>query len=255
MIRLGNPDDFVPSDTYNEYNFIAYRNNCFQYLKNSSYEINTLEELYDGPHLEEKDFDRPFVSLTSPTAGGGGAVRVTSVSSIADGDTASFVSAAYSGSTRYFYINTPEVNGGTVTHEPWGYVASKFNKQYMLLNWAQSEIYVQSIIGYSLTETYGRHLALVWINNYLSQFLIVREGLTEGVSITYSNYDLEMTYKNIPYLTFLKFAEKRAKTNGWGVWGYPNNPDGEKAPDWNWNSNTSTGNTNPIWTPHFELPW
>lgn len=254
FIRVGELSSFVPNKVYDEYTYIAYAVDCFAYLKNDSYEINTLEELYQGPHLEQKDFDRPFANATGST-GGGGAVKTTSLTSIADGDTASFVSPAYGGSTRYYYINTPEVNGGTVSHEPWGYVASKFNKQYLLNNYSTKEVYVQSIKGYALTETYGRHLCLVWVNDNLSQFLIVREGLTEAVTNTYSTYDAQMTYKDVPYLTFLRFAERRAKLNGWGVWGYPNKADGEKSPDWNWDTNTSTGNTNPTWTPHFAVPW
>jgi hypothetical protein len=133
-------------------------------------------------------------------------------------------------------------------------VASKYNKQFLLNNASQKEIHVQSMKGYALNEGYGRYLGLVWVNGYLSQFLIVAEGLSEDVGTNYNDYDLAMHYKNVPYLTFLRFAEQRAKENGWGVKGYPANPNGEKSPDWNYDTNVLT-TENPVWTPHLALPW
>src|SRR5690606_34153138 len=162
------------------------------------------------------------------------------------------------GSMRYFYINTPEVNSTYVIAEPWGYVASKYNKQYLLNDASSKTIIIQSIPGYNLVEGNGRSLGLVWVNGSLSQHLIVREGLTEDVPITYQPYDVLLTYKKVPYLTFLRYAEKVAKDNGWGVKGYPANPNGEKSPDWNFDANGGTGalaTTNPIWEPHLPLPW
>src|SRR3989339_678178 len=158
------------------------------------------------------------------------------------------------GSDRYFYLNTAEVNGSHVSAEPWGYVASKYNKEFLLNDANQKEIHVQSIPGYALNEGYGRYLGLVWINGYLSQFLIVSEGLSEDVGSTYNAYDLALNYKDVPYLTFLRFAEYRARLNGWGLKGYPANPSGEKSPDRNYDSNTLT-TEKPVWSPHLDLPW
>ena len=67
-----------------------------------------------------------------------------------------------------------------------------------------------------------------------------------------------LTYKDVPYLTFLKFAEEYARSQGWAMHGYPGNPDGEKSPDWNYQANNGTGGlatTNPTWEPHNPLPW
>ena len=52
----------------------------------------------------------------------------------------------------------------------------------------------------------------------------------------------------------LRFAQYRAELNGWGTKGYPNNPDGEKSPDWNYDTRRNT-TQNPVWTPHLQLPW
>ncbi len=255
LIRLGEPSSYTPSAEFYEYDFIYYLPDLFQYLKNDDYEIKTLDDLYAGPRLEDRYLTMPYVNETVTTNGGGGAVETVNAG-IADGDTAYFSAedGFPGGSVRYFYLNTPEVDGSYVSAEPWGYVASKYNKEYLLNDAASKTIHIQSIPGYSLTEVNGRNLALVWVNGYLSQFLIVSEGLSEDVGITYESHDLALSYKNVPYLTFLRFAEERAIQNGWGTKGYPSNPNGEKSPDWNYNGDYNTTN-NPVWTPHLALPW
>lgn len=257
LIRLGSLDSYKADKNYNRFNFISYVPDVFQYLGNDTHEIKTLEQLLAGPKLEQRYKDLPFLDPDNETIGKGGAAKVTRVSSIADGDTATFITdeeGVGGNSFRYYYINTPEVNGTYVVAEPWGYVASKYNKEYQLNNYSSKEIYIQSIPGYSLTETYGRDLGLVWINDALSQFLIVSEGLSVSIPTTFDNFDIKLTYKNVPYLTFMQFAEERARQNGWGVFGYPGNPDGEKSPDWNYKTNKST-TTNPSWVPHLAIPW
>ncbi len=260
MIRLGEKEDYEPSSTFDMFNFVYYLPDMYQYLKNDDHEIKTLTDLYAGPRLEERYLtELTYVDPENNQLGGGGAVIVTN-NSVADGDTAFFAAGNGfgGGSVRYFYLNTPEVDGTHVNAEPWGYVASKYNKEYLLNNPGSKEIRLQSLKGYSLTEGFGRSLALVWINGYLSQFLIVAEGLSEDVGMSYSAYDLEMSYKNVPYLTYLRFAEQRAKINGWATKGFPSNPNGEKSPDWNYDANNGAGalsTTNPVWTPKLLIPW
>lgn len=255
LIRIGHVEDYQPSQTFDPFHFIYYLPDVFQYLKNDDYEIKTLDDVLAGPQLEQQYKDMPYVDPNNQSIGGGGAVLVN-VTGVADGDTAYFTAnnGFPGGSVRYFYLNTPEVDGSHVSAEPWGYVASKYNKEYLLSNSSEKEIYIQSIKGYSLEEGYGRSLGLVWINGYLSQFLITREGLTESIGTIYAAHDLEMHYKNVPYLTFLRFAEKHAIDQGWGIKGYPSNPNGEKSPDWNYESNKKTTES-PVWTPHLPLPW
>jgi len=260
QIRLGLLTDYQPNKEFNLFNYIGYAPNLYQYLKNDDHEIKTFEQLYEGPRLEERFLEMPYVDPNNSNLGFGG-VATSTVQSIADGDTATFqaVNGYPGGSMRYFYINTPEVNGSNVVAEPWGYVASKYNKEYLLKDGNSKLIQLQSIPGNALQEGYGRNLGLVWVNGHLSQFLIVREGLSESdVQIKYEDYDFILTYKNVPYLTFLKFAENEAKNNGWGAKGYPINPNGEKSPDWNYQANNGAGalaTTNPTWQPHLPLPW
>ncbi|QWB96097.1 lamin tail domain-containing protein [Mycoplasmatota bacterium] len=256
LIRLGELSTFKPTTDYDLFDFINYIPDAFQYLKNNDYEIKTLEDIYAGPQLEDRFKSMSYVSEDDSNLGGGGVV-LTTVENIADGDTATFTASGDfegGGSLRYYYIDTPEVNGAYVDAAPWGYVASKYNKQYLLNDANDKEIYIQSIPNTSIDEGYGRYLGLVWVNGYLSQFLITSEGLTSSVPISYEAYDYILTYKNVPYLTFLRFAEQRAKENSWGMHGYPTDPDGEKAPDWNYSSNTYT-TQDPVWEPHLELPW
>jgi endonuclease YncB( thermonuclease family) len=255
LIRIGPLSSYKASANYEEYNYITYLPDVFQYLANDSHQIKTLNQLLEGPRLEERFLELSYVDPNDNTLGNGGAVK-TELISVADGDTAYFkgMNGFPGGSLRYFYLNTPEVDGTYVIAEPWGYVASKYNKSYLLNDSKNKEIYVQSIPGYSLYETNGRNLGLVWINGHLSQFLIVAEGLSEKLPSVYSEYDLLLSYKDIPYLTFLRFAEYRAVQNGWGVKGYPFNLEGEKSPDWNYQGDSNTTQS-PIWSPHLDLPW
>jgi endonuclease YncB( thermonuclease family) len=255
MIRLGEKEDYLASTEYDQFNFIAYIPDLFEYLKTDDHEIKTLDQLYQGPQLEQRYIDAPYVDPDNSNLGFGGAAEVDLIS-IADGDTA-FFSAKNGypgGSLRYFYINTPEVDGSNVSAEPWGYVASKYNKEYLLNDPNSKTIQIQSIPGNSLREGYGRNLGLVWVNGALSQFWLVAEGLSEDVGSQYQAYDYLLTYKNVPYLTFLRFAQHRAEENGWGTKGFPSNPEGEKSPDWNYDTRRKT-TENPVWTPHLKLPW
>jgi endonuclease YncB( thermonuclease family) len=259
LIRLGNREDHQASPVYNRFQFISYLPNLFEYLKNDLHDIKTHEQLYEGPRLEPRYATYPFVQTGSTTIGGGGYVETTNVS-IADGDTATFApSGAFPGSSvRYYYINTPEVDGNYVRAEPWGYVASKYNKEFVMRNPSQSTFYIQSIMGGGLKEVNNRALALVWVNQQLAQFLIVREGLSENVASDFTQIDLNLSYKNVPYLFFLQYAEHIATINGWGTKGFPSNPKGEKSPDWNYLANGGVGalaTQSPIWSPKIPLPW
>lgn len=255
MIRLGEKEDYIASTEYDQFNFIAYIPDLFENLKNDHHDIKTLEQLYQGPQLEQRYLELPYVDPNNDELGYGGAARVNNTG-VADGDTAYFqaMNGYPGGSLRYFYLNTPEVDGGNVSAEPWGYVASKYNKEYLLNDPNSKTIHIQSIPGNSLQEGYGRNLGLVWINGALSQFWIVAEGLSEDVGSQYQSYDYQLTYKNVPYLTFLRFAQNRAEERGWATKGFPNNPDGEKSPDWNYDTRRNT-TQNPVWTPHLKLPW
>jgi hypothetical protein len=259
FIRMGEKESYQAATEFDPFNFIRYIPDYFQSIGHDQHLIKTSEQLYAGPQLESRYLSMPYVQAGSTTTGGGGAV-VTTNSSVADGDTAFFTAANGfgGGSVRYYYINTPEVDGAYTSAEPWGYTASKYHKEFIMANKSSSTIHVQSIPGGSLKESNGRNLGLIWVNGQLTQFLIVREGLSEDVSLSFSTQDLLLTDRDVPYLTFLQYAEFRAKQNGWGTKGYPNKIDGEKSPDWNYQANGGVGalaTTTPVWFPHIPLPW
>jgi len=254
LIRLGEKEDYQASAEYDRYNFIQYETDVFQFLGNDNHEVKTLEDLYAGPRLDDKYKEIPLIDPNNPNNGLGGASLAT-LTGIADGDTASFKTSKISGSFRYYYIDTPERTGSPyVEPEPWGNVASKYNKEYQLNNPETKELYVQSIPNYTLTDSNGRYIGLIWINGHLSQFLIVSEGLSTPLPIVYEAIDIFFTYKKVPYLTYMLFAEQRARENGWAMFGFPANPDGDKSPDWNYTTNKSS-TENPVWQPHLPMPW
>lgn len=238
LIRLGYLESYEPSDTYDRFIFITYAKDMFKYIGNDDHEIKTMEQLLDGPKLEDR-----YLSLDYQidNIGTGGIVNTTwNKYSNADGDTAVFNPSGLftGGSYRYYYIDTPEVQSNYVNAEPFGYVASKFNKEYLL---TKEPIILQSIPGTKVTETFNRSLGLVWTGNQLSQHLIVREGLSVEVPTTFTDADLSLTYRDVPYLTFLQYAEENARVNKWGLFG-------EKSPDWNYQDNTVL-TTSPEWIP------
>jgi len=214
LIRLGKKEDYQPLDDFNSFNFITYLPDVFEYLKNDEHKIQTLEDLYAGPKLADFYKELPYANGDQGT---GGAVKAT-LQGIADGDTATFNynNKGNSMSHRYYYINTPEVDGGNVRAEPWGYVASEYNKEHLLKNASTKEIYVQSVPNYALTETYNRNIGLIWINNSLSQFLIVSEGLSDDVPVSFGEIDLLLYWENVPYLTFFTIRRRKSSTKRLG---------------------------------------
>jgi micrococcal nuclease len=259
FIRTGEKETYQPSLTYSNLKYIRYLPDLYSRIGNDGHELKTLDQMMEGPRLESRYLSNPFIDPIQTTLGGGGVVTTTN-QSIADGDTATFAASGQfgGGSVRYYYINTPEVNGNYVDAEPWGYVASKYNKEFLMKNPNSLTLQIQSIPGAALREVNNRSLGLVWINGHLAQFLIVKEGLSEDVGLSPTSQDLLLSYKEVPFLSFLQVAEANAIAQGWGTKGYPRNVEGEKSPDWNYTAFNGVGGlatTNPVWTPHFDIPW
>lgn len=256
LIRLGNKEDYKASATYDRFNFINYIPNVFHYLKNDDHKIKTLEDLYNGPRLHDYYKDLPYASEDGQRGTGG--APIATLVGIADGDTATFsFDEKPEGTTshRYYYIDTAEKAGPNTSDEPWGHIGTKYNTDFLLNDAANKELRVQSIPNTGLFDTYSRNLGLIWINGQLSQHLIVQEGLSK-VDDLFGDVDFELYYEDVPYLTFLVFAQERARMNGWGMHGYPTNPLGEKAPDWDYNSNKKAPASDYAnWTPHIPISW
>ncbi len=204
--------DFEP------YDWLRHHEDEMSYLGNLECAL-TEEELLEGPHLTNEDFEKPF-ALDSNT-GGGGAVKVT-LRNVADGDTASFRFPSelqefgiYQYDTvRFSSVNTPEIQHGDYIDEaPYGEEAKSYmiNKLRSATEWA-----VSIPKGKTLRENYGRLLGYVWAaykNNPQPEdfinlnFCIVKEGYsTLRFPKGGESQDLDF-YKKIRYTSYMKNVE------------------------------------------------
>lgn len=259
LIRRGELADLETSTTFSFTDFIGYVPNAWQYLGVWEHGIRTSEQMLAGPRLEDRYLTMPFVVDGIVPRGGGGAIPVT-IQSLTDGDTTRFNNPILTGINgtgvvRYLFINTPEVPGSQfVNPEPWGLVASLFNSRDIHQGnlGINQTIHVQSRPGGGLTDTTSsrRILALVWVNGYLQQFFMAREGLTE-ISTTISIDEVGLSYQNVLIGSFLIYASFGiARPNGWGIFS------SETAPDWNAELNRPImSGWQDAWQPHIPLPW
>ncbi len=212
----------TPTIIFDEYDWIRYSYNDYQYLGTFEASI-TEEELLAGPKLTDEFINAPFFKENSNNEIGGGGLAKVQVSSYVDGDTTRFYYPEELGITqglkvRYQNINTPESYTGNI--QEWGIPAKDYTKTQLS---RAKEIYVQSIKDGSIYETYGRLLGWVWIDGELLNFKIVKEG--------YSGFEFEpietMTYKGVTYSNYLYHAELYAKRNKLKI-------HGEKDPTWDY---------------------
>lgn len=119
-----------------------------------------------------------------------------------DGDTAYFNLDKEVIKTRFLAIDTPE---STNTIEPFGKEASTFTCD-KLKNASKIEIEYDS--NSDKLDKYDRHLVWVFVDDYLLQDLIIKEGLAE-VAYLYGDYK---------YTDTLKDHEILAKTSKLNMW-------------------------------------
>lgn len=177
-----------------------------------------IDVVYDGPYLSDiyKDID--------PVDPRGGYFDV-GLYRCSDGDTAVFdyptdvynaiVSSAKS--TRFLNMDTEETFSGG--EEEWGKSGSVYTCS--LLDGAE-EIRLQTDPN-SLTGTYGRLLAWVWVRMpgetefFLVNYMVVKQGLAQVKYEFGSGIDLE--YDGMNYSEWMHKAENFAKENDLGQWG------------------------------------
>lgn len=246
------PEHFKARTKYVPYDFMMYREGVFKYLKNEDFEIKTDKEMLDGPSLLEEYKDLPYEVVNGDNRFGGGGVVEVTLARNKDGDTADFKAVSgkpfwdsslnankggYSDTipVRYTMIDTRENSPSSVGVQEWGQPASEFMKN--LLNNAK-KIEIQSVINKALTDGYGRHLAFVWVDGVLANFLVVRAGLSDSRSADLGREALQLHYKDVAYVGFMENAEYRAIKNKWCL-------HGEKDPMWNYNSNSPLAAASP----------
>ncbi len=229
----GNPirnEESLYSITKFDYmNYYCLSEGVADYLGNLDLPLSK-NELLEGPKLEEKYANLSFSDGLNSLGG----FFETTIESLGDGDTTYFYypseanldSGSGSYSTRYLFINTPEVDhGGELDYikaEPWGYAAKDYNNQ-KLRN--ATSIIVQSCIGSPVHETFGRVLGLVWysdkVNPSLEDYRLLNyETIRDGYAFKSGTevYN-EMNYKGINYSFFVDYALRIAEEKGIKVHG------------------------------------
>jgi len=122
-----------------------------------------------------------------------------------DGDTAKVILNKEEITVRFLAIDTPESVHPTIGEEPFGKDASNFTCE-KLKNAKKIELEYDS--NSDKTDKYDRHLAWVFVDNYLLQDLLIKEGLAE-VAYLYDDYK---------YTSTLQDHQSVAKAKKIGIW-------------------------------------
>ena len=223
---IKNENSLFATKDFSSLNWYKVSEGITKYLGNLNTPMN-YEKFIKGPELMECYFDSKFIK--DGKANGG--VYETSVSSYGDGDTTNFTFDNIDElndveRTRYYLVNCPEIDhtqeGGKIEEEPWGVYAMNYTND-ILKN--SKHILIQSALGGSLRETYGRLLGFVWYTNEenpkasdyrLLNYELVYNGL--GKFMTGSTLD-EMISNEIPYYFYFNYANDYAISKGLKMWG------------------------------------
>lgn len=131
-------------------------------------------------------------------------VNVT-FSKCVDGDTAKVILNKKEVTVRFLAVDTPETSHPTKGEEPYG----KEAKEYTCNSLKESKkIELEFDNNSDKTDKYDRYLAWVWVDDYLLQDNLIKEGLAE-VAYLYDDYK---------YTSLLEEHQTIAKLNKVGKW-------------------------------------
>ena len=137
----------------------------------------------------------------------GGMISVT-LAGINDGDTASFNPGFTDDErVRFLGVDTPETYPVT---DPWGKEAKAFTTN-ALSN--ATVIYLQSDPALGTSDTYGRHLAYIWVDGVLLNYELIKNGY----SWNYLGTDSRIVFNNRYLFRWFEDAETYAKANQLGI--------------------------------------
>ena len=245
MTLVRKVDQMEPRHNFDEYDWIRYAPDNFNYLGNATNSV-TPEELLKGPVLEEKYTNDQLYSFKDPNGSLAGGLAVkASIKNNIDGDTTDLyledsqldpstfmTDKRYYGlangkqwvRVRYQAVDTPESYPGNI--QEFG-ITAKFYTAY-LQNKADV-LFVQSVQGDSLLCNYGRLMGYVWAGR---DTLVNYESIKHGYSTVAFNFHYGLTSRDIPYESYMYNAMLYAKRNKLGLYG-------EKDPYWNYDTNKS----------------
>lgn len=232
-----NDEVFVRREHITAGNRTFYQTDWFSFLPNYFEGI--------GTHPFNGDERPKFELIADKTFQEYGMTEVE-LSSVADGDTIYVKSldprdtTSYVGNSRlrFLLVDTPETQKPGVVGQPYANVATAFTTTTLGL---ASKIYIQSDPSAGLTETYGRHLALIWFHlddDYTFELLkdkdgnspvikagwsllnyeLVRLGLGEKNSGKTVNYQLSPIYSNRYLYSWVESALLFAQENKLGLY-------------------------------------
>lgn len=110
---------------------------------------------------------------------------------------------------RFIGIDTPEMYPWP---QPWAQEATEFVRN-LLEN--ATEIYLQRDPTSGLRESYGRYLALIWVDGVLLNVEVVRMGFSPN---QYSDPNQTLVYNGVSLDRWFYWAEQEAKANNRGIW-------------------------------------
>lgn len=125
--------------------------------------------------------------------------------SCVDGDTANFILNGKEIKVRFLAVDTPETSHPTKGEEPYGKEAKKYTCNSLT---KAKNIQLEFDDGSEKKDKYGRYLAWIWVDDYLLQDNLIKEGLAE-VAYLYGDYK---------YTGLLQDHEAIAKLNKVGKW-------------------------------------
>ncbi len=122
-----------------------------------------------------------------------------------DGDTAKLIIHGQEETVRFLAIDTPEIQHGEVSGDPFGKEASDFTCNKLK---SSKKIMLEYDANSNKTDKYGRVLAFVFTDDLLLQKELIKNGLAK-VYYVYGDYQ---------YIDELRKAEDDAKKNKVGMW-------------------------------------
>ena len=147
--------------------------------------------------------------LDVPYSEPGGMIQVAFVSNN-DGDTAQFTPGfTYDNRVRFIGIDTPEMSSGDiVATQARTYVYNRLKNA--------KTIYLQHDPKSGYIESYGRFLALIWVDGALLNYELVYYGYSQN---NYQDSSQSLIFSGVSLSQWMSQAEARAKQLRLGVWG------------------------------------
>lgn len=238
-----NENNLFSTASFSQYDWykVSDTTQTLSYLGNLNTPI-TYNEFLEGPHLEEKYFDLKYTD-GKDALGGLMEVSVNLNSegkfSYSDGDTTNFnVNEEYKSllntdviRVRYFFINTPEIDHSVTFDDENIKDSDAYNKYgadaaYYVVGRLKNakHILLQSALGSTLHDTYGRTLGLVWYTNEENPSpsdynLLNYEVIKESYSKLQGGDELvNLTYKGVPLHYYAEIANELAEKEGIRIW-------------------------------------